>query len=181
MRAALTLFGIVILVGVFFGENLDAAGGSAVAVYDLGFSLAILGIPAAAMIAITRNRLYDLDRIVSRTATYGLVVGGLGLLFAGGAIWLPQRVSAADSNLAVAVSTLVVFALFDPARRRVQRLVDRRFNRLPYDPAAVSGALSRRLREVIEPGEICAALTTAASENLQPVSATIWISGGPSR
>lgn len=181
LRAALTLFGIVILVGAFFGEHLDDAGGSAVALYDLGFSLAILGIPAAAMIAITRNRLYDLDRIVGRTVTYGVVVGGLGALFAAGAIWLPQRVSGADSNLAVAASTLLVFALFDPVRRRVRRLVDRRFNRTPYDPVAVSGALSRRLREVIEPSEICAALTAAASENLQPVSAAIWISGGSGR
>ena len=181
LRAALTVFGITILVGVVFGEAFDAAGGIVIGLYDLVFSLAILGIPMAALIAITRNHLYDLGRIVSRTVTYGVVVGGLGLLFAAGAIWLPQRFSAADNNLAIAASTLVVFAAFDPVRRRVQRHVDLRFNRLPYDPSVVSTALTRRLREVIEPGEICAALTSAANENLNPASASIWISGRSGR
>ena len=81
--------------------------------------------------AITRHRLYDIDRLFSRTISYAVVVGLLGLLFAVGVLWIPSALGLGSSQLLVAGSTLVVAALFNPLRKRMQDLVDRQFQPLP--------------------------------------------------
>ena len=101
----------------------------------LGGILALSLIPVAIGIAIIRYRLYEIDRIISRTVSYAVVTGILALVFIG-TILVSQTVLASflrGSSVAVAASTLVVAALFQPLRRRVQSIVDRRFNRSRYD------------------------------------------------
>lgn len=147
---------------------------------NLGFliNLALPLLLVASMgVAITRYGLYDIDRIVARTVTYGIVVASLAAVFATGTIWLPQQLPTANSNLAVAASTLAVAALFDPLRRRVQRVVDRRFNRLPYDAERLSRDLVARLRTEVEPDEVISLFASATVDALQPTTAGTWTKG----
>src|SRR5918995_5888 len=111
--------------------------------------VALASMPLAIVAAVLRYRLYDLDRIISRTLAYGL----LTLLLAGGyavvALGLGQLLGQ-DSSLAVAAATLAVAALFQPARRRVQAVVDRRFNRRRHDAARIIEGFGTRLRDQVE-------------------------------
>jgi hypothetical protein len=138
------------------------------------------GVAIGVGMAVSRYGLYEIDRMVSRAVTYAVVVGCLALVFAAGAVWLPQRLAGTDGGLAVAVSTLVVFALFDPLRRRVQRAVDRRFHRLPYEPGEVAAGLDRHLTSIVEPDEVAALWISTAEQTFRPASAAIWVKMGTS-
>lgn len=135
----------------------------------------IVAVPVSIGIAVTRYRLYEIDRIVSRTVAYAIVAVALTGVFAVGTIWVPQQLPTDNSNLAVAASTLVVAALFNPLRHRVQRIVDRRFNRLPYESDAVNEALSRRLRTAVEPEAVGAGLAGTVGSVMQPTTLGVWI------
>jgi hypothetical protein len=135
-------------------------------------SAAVLCLAIAA--AILRYRLYDLDRVVSRTIAYGLLTLSLGLSYAGVALGLGQLLGQ-DSSLAVAGATLAVAALFQPARRRIQALVDRRFNRRRHDAATTIAAFSGRLREQIDLDTLAAELLAVADQTMQPASASLWL------
>jgi uncharacterized membrane protein YbhN (UPF0104 family) len=133
--------------------------------------ISILGSMA---VAILRYRLYEIDRIISRTITYALVVGLLGLvvlaLVAGLALFMPS-----DDPLVVAVATLVAFASFNPLRRRVQRLVDRRFNRSRYDAQRVIDNFAGTLRHRVDPEEVVDGWLGVVSETMQPAAAGVWV------
>jgi hypothetical protein len=130
--------------------------------------------PLATGAAILRYRLYDLDRILSRTLAYGL----LTLLLAGGyavvAVGLGQLLGQ-DSTLAVAGATLAVAAAFQPARRRIQQAVDRRFNRRRHDAARIIGAFGDRLRDQIDLETLTAELLGVVDQTMQPTRATLWL------
>ena len=143
----------------------------------LGTSAAVLPLSTGA--AILRYRLYDLDRIISRTLAYGL----LTLLLAGGyavvALGLGQLLGQ-ESSLAVAAATLAVAALFQPARRRVQAVVDRRFNRHRYDAARIIDGFSAGLRSQVDLTTLTGELLTVVDQTMQPTSASLWLrSSGP--
>ena len=125
-------------------------------------------------IAILRYRLYEIDRIVSRTVSYALVVVLLGLVVLGlvtvFAVFLPS-----DDPLVVAVSTLAVAALFNPLRRRVQGMVDRRFNRSRYDAERVIARFAGTLREGVDPEGVVDGWVGVVSETMQPVSLGVWV------
>ena len=124
--------------------------------------------------AILRYRLYDLDRIISRTLAYGL----LTLLLAGGyavvALGLGQLLGQ-DSTLAVAGATLAVAAAFQPARRRIQAAVDRRFNRRRHDAAKTIAAFSGRLRQQVDLNELTAELLAVVDQTMQPSQVSLWL------
>ena len=132
------------------------------------------GIAVGIGVAILRHRLYDIDRIISRTLSYVLVVALLGLvalgLISGLAIFLPS-----DDPLVVAVSTLIVFALFTPVRRRVQTAVDRRFNRSRYDAGLVIEDFSGQLRERVDPGGVLEDWMEIVEETMQPTAVGVWV------
>ncbi|HEY7563469.1 MAG TPA: hypothetical protein VIA81_00940 [Acidimicrobiia bacterium] len=131
-------------------------------------------IPASIAVAILRYRLYDIDRIVSRTVSYAVVALVLAAVYVGGVIGV-QAVLPASNDLAVAASTLLVAALFTPLRRRVQRWVDRRFNRSRYDAAAIVEAFSTRLRDAVDLSAVTRDLGAVVERTMQPVMANVWV------
>jgi hypothetical protein len=138
-------------------------------------SAVVLGLmPLATGAAILRYRLYDLDRIVSRTVAYGLLTVLLGGGYAVVVLGLGQLLGR-DSTLVVAGATLAVAALFQPARRRVQGAVDRRFNRRRYDAARTIQGFSTRLREQIDLDALTAELLVVADQTMQPTRVSIWL------
>jgi hypothetical protein len=147
--------------------------------WAIGLYLALL--PLAIAAAIARYRLYDLDRIVSRTLAYGLLTVLLGLGYAAVVLGL-GRLLGRDSSLVVAAATLAVAALFQPARRRIQQLVDRRFNRRRYDAARTVQAFSTRLRDQVDLTTLTGELLAVADQTMQPTHASLWLrrQGAPS-
>jgi hypothetical protein len=138
----------------------------------LGVSVAVL--PLATGAAILRYRLYDIDRIVSRTLAYGLLTVLLGLGYAAVALGL-GRLLGRGSSLVVAAATLAVAAAFQPLRRRVQTLVDRRFNRRRYDAARTVDAFAARLRDQVDLQALHGELLAVIDQTMQPATASLWL------
>jgi hypothetical protein len=138
----------------------------------LGTCVALL--PLATGAAILRYRLYDLDRIISRTLAYGLLTVLLGLGYAGVVLGF-GRLLGRDSSLVVAGATLAAAAVFQPARRRIQRVTDRRFNRRRYDAAQTIQAFSARLRQQVDLDTLTAELLAVVEETMQPTRVSIWL------
>jgi hypothetical protein len=147
-----------------------ALGATVVLLLGIGVCLAIL--PLATGAAVLRYRLYDLDRIISRTLAYGL----LTLLLAGGyavvALALGQLLGQ-DSSLAVAGATLTVAAAFQPVRRRIQQTVDRRFNRRRHDAARIIEAFGVRLRDQVDLDALHGELLAVVDQTMQPTPGVV--------
>jgi hypothetical protein len=131
-------------------------------------------LPLATGAAIARYRLYDIDRIISRTLAYGLLTVLLGLGYAAAVLGLGQLLGR-QSSLVVAGATLAVAALFQPARRRIQAAVDRRFNRRRYDAARTIQAFSARLRQEVDLDALTGELLAVVQETMQPTRASLWL------
>ena len=145
--------------------------------FDFTVPVAISSIVLASGLAVLRYRLYDLDRVISRTIVYGIltvVLGAtyVGLVLAGQAVFSQF---AGGSNLAIAASTLAVAALFLPARSRVQGFVDRRFYRSRYDAQRTLGAFGARLREQVDLDTLDGDLRRAVNETMQPAHVSVWL------
>jgi hypothetical protein len=138
----------------------------------LGMCVALL--PLAAGAAILRYRLYDLDRIISRTLAYALLTVLLGLGYAAVVLGL-GRLLGRNSSLAVAAATLAVAAIFQPLRRRVQTAVDRRFNRRRYNAARVIEAFAGRLRDQVDLDALHGELLAVVDQTMQPMQASLWL------
>jgi hypothetical protein len=139
---------------------------------SLALCLALL--PLATGAAILRYRLYDLDRIISRTLAYGLLTILLGLAYAAVVLGL-GRLLPEGSSLVVAAATLAVAAIFQPVRRRVQALVDRRFNRRRHDAARTIADFSARLRDQVDLGTLTGELLAVVDQTMQPTRASLWL------
>jgi hypothetical protein len=135
-------------------------------------SLAVLEVGVGA--AVLRYRLYDLNRIISRTLAYGLLTVLLGAGYAGVVLGL-GRLLPQGSSLAVAGATLAVAAVFQPARRRIQRAVDQRFNRRRYDAAQTIQAFNDRLRQQVDLDTLTAELLAVVDQTMQPSRASLWL------
>jgi hypothetical protein len=136
--------------------------------------LGTIFLPLATGAAILRYRLYDLDRIISRTLGYGLLSLLLGLGYAGIVLGLGGLLPE-GSSLVVAGATLGVAGAFQPGRRRVQAAVDRRFNRRHYDAAETISVFSHRLRQEIDLDTLTAELLAVVEETMQPTQASLWL------
>jgi hypothetical protein len=142
------------------------------------FTVPLVFLPAAVGIAILRYRLYDIDRLINRTLVYGLLTALLagvysGVVLVGGQLF--GGVGRDPPSWAVATATLAVAALFQPARRRIQAVVDRRFNRRRYDAAKTVEAFSARLRDEIDLDSLSAELLAVADQTMQPTMAALWL------
>ncbi len=166
LAAALAPLAVLVTAAAIATEHLVLAG------WAIGLYLALL--PLAITAAIARYRLYDLDRIISRTLAYGLLTLLLGLGYATVVLGL-GRLLGRDSSLVVAAATLAVAALFQPARRRIQQLVDRRFNRRRYDAGQTIAAFSTRLRDQVDLDTLTGELLTVVNRTMQPTRTSLWL------
>jgi hypothetical protein len=137
----------------------------------------IAALPACMGVAILRYRLYEIDRIISRTLTYAIVTGLLIGLYAG-LVLLATRVLSFHTPVAVAASTLAAAALFNPLRQRVQHLVDRRFNRTRYDADQMVAAFAARLKDTVDLDSVRDDLAGIVSRALEPAHVSVWVSRG---
>lgn len=164
---------VVVLSGplVFWpNPRLDAA-------WHVVFVTALTFLPLTAGVAILRYRLFDIDRIVSRTLSYAIVVGILGLGYAGVALGIQTVAGPAfgGGDLPVALSTLAAAAAFRPLHRQVRRIVDRRFNRRVYDAELALGAFSTRVRDELDLSTAGRAVEDIVRSTLEPRSVRVWM------
>jgi hypothetical protein len=138
-------------------------------------NLAFLCVNAAVAIAVLKYRLYDIDRVISRTVAYAIVTGLLIGIYTG-LVLLATQVLGLRTPVAVAAATLAAAALFSPVRRRVQRVVDRRFNRARYDADKTVAAFAARLKDAVDLDAVRADLTGVVHQALEPAHVSVWIS-----
>ena len=132
-----------------------------------------LALPISLGFGILKFRLYDIDRIISRTVAYAIVTGLLVGVYAG-LVLLATEVLGLHNTVAVAASTLVAAALFNPVRHRVQRAVDRRFNRARYDADQMVAAFAARLQDAVDLGTVRSDLLSTVDQALEPAHVTVW-------
>ena len=143
-------------------------------VSNLAFPIGFAVLPLSIGVGILRYRLYEIDRLVSRTLSYLILTGLLVGTFVG-LIALTTDTLALSSRVGVAASTLAAAGLFNPLRRRIQRAVDRRFNRARYDAEATVAAFTARLRDAVEIDAIAADLRDAVNRAVAPTHTSVWI------
>jgi hypothetical protein len=163
---------------ILLGDLLPDAASSVL--FAVGISL----LPVGAGIAILRYRLYEIDRLINRTLVYGLLTALLAGVYGGLVVLLGRlfgELGGRPPSWAVAGATLAVAALFQPARRRIQQAVDRRFNRRRYDAARTVEAFSARLRDQVDLATLSTELLAVVNQTVQPTSAALWLrpSSGP--
>ena len=145
-----------------------------------GVAAAGLGaLPVALSVGILKFRLYDIDRIISRTLSYALVTGLIVGVYTG-AVLLATHGLPLSGSVSVAAATLIAAVLFNPLRRRIQRAVDRRFNRAHYDAEATVAAFAGRLRDSVDLASVQGELTAAVEQAFEPTHVSVWLSGPPS-
>jgi hypothetical protein len=165
---------LVLALGQLFGE---------VAVVDVLLGIGFTLVPVAAGIAILRYRLYDIDRLINRTLVYGLLTALLAGVYVGAVLVLGQLfggVTGDPPSWAVAGVTLAVAALFQPTRRRIQAVVDRRFNRRKYNTAKTIQAYSTRLRDQIDLDTLSTELLAVVDQTMEPTRVSLWLRPAPS-
>ena len=164
--------GAVSVVSIFIvsTNNTSSAGIVATDIAAVGLT----AIPLAIGVGILKYRLYEIDRLISRTLSYLVVTGLLAIVFLG-LVALTTSVLPFSSPVGVAASTLAAAALFNPLRRRVQRLVDRRFNRARYDADSIIAAFTIRLRDAVDLDTINQELRHAVNQAVAPAYASVWI------
>lgn len=142
------------------------------------FIVGLMAIPISMGIAILRYRLYGIDIIINRTLVYGPLTGMLVVIYFGGIV-LSQRVfvlvTGEKSTLAVVASTLLIAALFNPMRRRIQTFIDRRFYRRKYDARKTLESFSTKLRDETDLEELNAELVRVVRETMQPAHVSLWL------
>jgi hypothetical protein len=162
------------------------ASGAAVTIICLFLAASFIGglawfgvaaLPISIGVGILKYRLYEIDRLISRTLAYAIVTGLLVGVYAG-LVLLATQVFKFHSTVAVAASTLVAAALFNPVRRRVQHAVDRRFNRARYDAERMVAAFAARLQDAVDPRAVRADLTGVIHTALEPAHVSVWIRPG---
>lgn len=139
-------------------------------------SIGFIALPASIGVGILRYRLYDIDQLISGTLAYAIVTGLLAGVYAA-LVTMAHTVLSFSSPLAVAVATLAAIALFTPLRRRVQRVVDRRFNRVRYDAEATIAAFAARMQDAADLDEVRGDLLAVAYEVLRPAHVSLWVRG----
>ena len=150
------------------------------------WTLGFLSLPVSAGVAILKYRLYDIDRIINRTLVYGPLTAMLVAVYVGGVVGLQYALGAltgGGSQLAIVASTLLIAALFNPMRRRVQNFIDHRFYRRKYDAAKTFEAFSAKLRDETDLEQLNAELLSTVRETVQPEHVSLWLrpDAGPKR
>jgi len=164
------VYTVVTVVLVFVTTTLALGGGYLFPLFGL--------IPVSVAVAVFKYRLYDIDRLINRTLVYGLLTAILGLVYAGAVLLLGELfggIGGEPPSGAVAGATLAVAALFQPARRRIQQAVDRRFNRAKYNAATTIEAYSVRLREEVDLDTLSTELLAVVDQTMEPTRISLWL------
>jgi hypothetical protein len=161
---------VVGLAGLFLSGQASGAMGTVLNILGSG----IIALPIAIVVGILKYRLYEVDRLISRTLSYAIVTGLVIGVYVG-VITLVTRVLGFSSPVAVAASTLAAVALFNPLRVRIQRVVDRRFNRARYDAVATVAAFTARLRDAVDLEAVRTELLEVVNRAVEPAHASVWI------
>ena len=164
----------VSVVGAIANFSLSSSPIPVVAAVGLAAGFGIPALPAGIGVAILKYRLYDIDRIISRTVAYAVVTGLLAGVYAG-VVLLATEVLGITSPVAVAGATLVAAALFSPVRARVQRVVDRRFNRARYDADRTVAAFAARLQDAVDLDGVRTDLVSVVNRSLEPAHVSVWL------
>jgi hypothetical protein len=154
---------------------LSLSPGAAARVASGALFAAVLAMPAAVGVAVLKYRLYDIDRVISRTVAYAIVTGVLAAAYAG-LVLLATGVFRVRTPVAVAAATLAAAALFAPVRQRVQHQVDRRFNRARYDAEATMAAFAARLKDAVDLDTVRDDLASVVQAALEPAHISVWTS-----
>lgn len=149
--------------------------GTSSQIWEAEVAIGFSALPVAISIGILKYRLYDIDRIISRTLAYAIVTGLLVGVYAG-LVLLATRVLSFHTPVAVAASTLAAAALFNPVRRRVQRVVDRRFNRARFNADQTVAAFAARLMDAVDLASVRDDLTSVVQKTLEPAHVSVWMS-----
>jgi hypothetical protein len=178
-------YAAVVLAGYYLLTFLYTRGAvrSIPSLVDVAVSgLSLVVVPAAIGVAVLRYRLYDIDRIINRTLVYGLLTALLGAVYAGVVLvlgLLSGGLGTAPPSWAVAGATLAAAVLFQPARRGIQGMVDRRFNRRRYDTARTIQAFSARLRDQVDLDTLSAELLAVVDQSMEPTRVSLWLRPSP--
>ena len=172
------VYAAALIVAVLLAEvpagQIAGGGNAANNLQNAMSSGAVALVPVAIGIAVLRYRLYDIDRVISRTVAYAIVTGVLVGIYAG-LVLLATPVFGSRKPVTVAAATLAAAALFSPVRRRVQRGVDRRFNRARYDADKTVAAFAVRLKDAVDLDAVQADLASAVQQALEPTHVSIWL------
>ena len=147
-------------------------------VINPAYYIIMLIIPVSISIAILRSHLWDIDTIINRTLVYGLLTAILALFYIGLIItlqFLLRSIINQNNDVAIVVSTLVIAALFQPLRRRIQQVIDRRFYRRKYDTARIIAAFSSALRQEVDLNQLSEHLLSVVQETMQPTHVSLWL------
>ena len=157
------------------GTGLDPSG----TMGSLALTVAFMGIPAATGLAILRYRLYDIDVVIERTLVYAILTAFLGTVYVLAVIAAEALLGplTGGNEIAVAASTLLVVALFQPVRHRIQRIVDRRFYRSRYDAERTLDAFSGRLRDEVDLDALRSEVLAVIGETMRPAHGSVWLRG----
>jgi hypothetical protein len=177
------LYACAVFLVVFVGGFISGLGGTASFggyIWGVFFGLSVITLPAAIGIAILRYRLYDIDVVINRTLVYGSLTGILALVYFGGVTATQALLRTLTSQqelpqLVIVASTLLIAALFNPLRRRVQGFVDRRFYRRKYDAAKTLADFNARLREETNLDSLSNDLVGVATSTVQPAHVSLWL------
>jgi hypothetical protein len=173
--------GVMVVLCFFLPAAVANAVGSEL-VGDLVFAALLTPVPVAVGVAILKHRLYDIDRLINRTLVYGLLTALLAGVYAGIVLVVGQLfggLGAEPPTWVVAGATLAVAALFQPARRRIQAVVDRRFNRRRYDMAKTIEAFSTRLRDQVDLDTLSTELLAVVDQTMEPTQVSLWLRPAP--
>ncbi len=165
---------ICLFLAASFSSSSSGNGPTLAGVLNTLAWMGVAALPICIGVAILKYRLYDIDRIISRTLAYAIVTGLLVGVYAG-SVLLATQVLKFHSTVAVAASTLVAAALFNPVRRRVQHAVDRRFNRARYNAEQMVTAFAARLQDAVDPDAVRADLTGVVHTALEPTHVSVWL------
>jgi hypothetical protein len=161
------------------GSAALVAGAAISGVGTIGTALFLVGffaLPLSIGVAVLKYRLFDIDRVISRTLAYAIVTGLLVGVYAGVVLLATEVLGFHRSTVAVAVATLAAAALFNPLRRRVQTMVDRRFNRARYDADRIIAGFAARLQDAVALDAVLADLASSVQQALEPAHVSVWIS-----
>ena len=177
--AVIFLVSLAISVFIVPVANGQAPGWGTEPVIRYVFTLGTGALPVCLGVAVLKYRLYDLDRVISRVVSYTVITALLGGVYFGLIVLATRMLPVKGAVGVAAATTLVTAALFNPLRRRVQRLVDRRFNRSRYDAEAVVAAFSARLRHTVDLDAVRDDLVSVVGQAVQPTTISMWLTPGP--